>query len=180
MTPALSTTPRIRHIAMLYLGKPCHLFASDLCDKEQVKAWSSSSAPPCFSCLFLYWVGGEEINKFRNPTVILECVRHINPPLMSVKHQMHSFSCVSWFLWAVIMHRETKTVALCVRCPYRPVQISLQVSIACVTARYTRKHFFLLYLGSKQYGIFTKLEGFKKLVCGSPDFVLLLLTFYTP
>lgn len=38
MTAALSTVPWIRHIATLYLGKPCHSFASDLCDKEQFRA----------------------------------------------------------------------------------------------------------------------------------------------
>lgn len=147
--------------------------------KSKLKHGLQAQLLPVFLAYSFTELGRGEKSKFRNPTVILECVRHISMPLMSVKHQMYSFSCVSWFLWAVIMHRETKTAALHVRCPYRSVQISLQVSAARVTARYTRKHFFLFYLGSKQYGIFTKLEGFKKLACGSPDFVLLLLTFCT-
>lgn len=121
--------------------------------------------------------GGKKGNFFRNPTVIQECFRHINLPFLSV----YSFSCMSCFLWVVSRYRETMMAALGMGCPCR-----CQCKYHCrlvqeqtMTAKYARKCFSLFYLGNKQYWIFTKLECFKKLACGTPDFVLLLLTFCT-
>lgn len=121
-TAALSTTPRIRPLQHYIWQNHVTYMLQIFVRKSKLRVWSSSSAPHCFSCLVLYQIRKKR-NLFRNPTVILKCVRHINLPFISV---MYSFSCVSWFSWAVSFYREMKMPAFCMGCPYRSVQISLQ------------------------------------------------------
>lgn len=98
MTGALSTTPRIRHIDTLYLGKPVTYLLPISVIKSKLEYDPQAQLFTTFFCSFLYWV--RKKNKlFHKSYLILECVRHINLPLM--KHQMYSFSFMSWFLWAV-------------------------------------------------------------------------------